>query len=196
MPDEEICPTGFPRQMCAVCRARLSPKEAPDGSVVYIHGTWADHEARPVNEVAEDRILICDFCLEPHPTWDFPCGPMRRAYGTVETAVMSVGDWAACDTCKELVVSDNYEELVERIANGRTGLDPETSEMLEKSPALAVVVRITLMEQMMDFKKSRKGPPIPVAEAQWVAAKLATMFGEDNASVPYHMPSPHQEDPR
>lgn len=165
--------------MCATCRARLNPKEAPDGSVTYIHGTWADHPARPVDEVAEDRILICDFCLEPHPMWDFPCAPMQPVIASSDTAIVSVGDWAACNTCKELVVSDDYVDLVERILHGRVGVDPKTTEMMEKSPALTMVVRLQLMEQMMDFKASRKGPPIAIGEAQWVASKLATMFGEE-----------------
>ena len=70
--------------------------------------------------------LLCDFCSEPNPTWRYECKdgtPIRTLAVAGLSAVghydwQSVGDWAACDKCHE-IISNVYdggveEHLVER----------------------------------------------------------------------------------
>lgn len=168
--------TTVERQMCAICHARLNPAKDPDGKISFIHGTYADHEPRPVNEVPADTILVCDFCLVPHPTWDFPCGEVGASVG--DTVMISYSDWASCNTCKELIDADQYPALVERILHNRINVDPTWMERMEQSPALMLVSRASLTQQMNDFRQARTGPPISIAQAQWVAAKLSKISGE------------------
>lgn len=179
MPDEKL--PRWPRKMCAVCRHRLNAKEDPvtNELMAYEHGEgYYDHQARPVNEVLDDTILVCDFCLTSHPTWDFPANEMPGILKSGDILI-STGDWAACDECKELIVADDYEGLVARAARGHMKADPDVQAMMESSPALRLFGQMNLRNQMLEFKKARSGPPIALTQATWIASRLREVLGEE-----------------
>lgn len=53
----------------------------------------------------------CDFCNVDHPTWRVPASSFQVAPGHG-----SDGDWAACDSCVELVKVRNWSVLARRAA--------------------------------------------------------------------------------
>lgn len=180
MPDRDDDGAHFPRHMCAVCHARLNAKEDENGNFVkWMHGVIADHDPRPVPEVTEDTILVCDFCLAEHPTWDMPCGPMTPVQSAeADTLMISVSDWAACTACKDCVVEERYQDLVERIFQGQKRRDPEMGDIEKASPAMAMMMRLGISRQMADFRAARTGPPVPIIQAIWIASKLREITGE------------------
>lgn len=180
MPDR---PYEGKRQMCAVCRQRLNvQRHAVTGEFTrWAHGTGThDHEPRPVNEVPDDVILVCDFCLTPHPVWDMPAKNMEQDMVKMDsdTFLMSVSDWAACNTCKELVVADDYERLTDRAIAGHIKKDPAQAEVLKASPALFMVAKIQMRQQMEAFREARDGDPIPITQATWLASRLREVIGD------------------
>ena len=56
--------------------------------------------------------LQCDFCSVPGPEWRYPAQSFV-AYCAPDVAGESVGDWAACHGCHELIVSDDRVRLTE-----------------------------------------------------------------------------------
>ena len=56
---------------------------------------------------------LCDFCSAPDPEWRHPA---RSFVGYVAAGVVgeSVGDWAACQECHQLIVSGERVRLTER----------------------------------------------------------------------------------
>ena len=55
---------------------------------------------------------LCDFCSAPDAVWRHPA---RDFIGYVVSGVVgqSVGDWAACKGCHELIVADDRVRLTE-----------------------------------------------------------------------------------
>ena len=56
--------------------------------------------------------MICDFCNLPNPVWRFQARPFVVDYGTMIGA--SDSDWAACDTCRRLILDGDRNGLVDR----------------------------------------------------------------------------------
>ena len=57
--------------------------------------------------------MICDFCHAPAPLWRFRAQPFVLDYGIgVQSA--SDADWAACETCRELIHVGDRAGLVDR----------------------------------------------------------------------------------
>ena len=56
--------------------------------------------------------MICDFCNAPNPVWRFSARPFVVDYGTMASA--SDADWAACDACRDLILADDRNGLVDR----------------------------------------------------------------------------------
>ena len=56
--------------------------------------------------------MICDFCNAPNPVWRFRARPFVVDYGPMVGA--SDADWAACDTCRGLILADDRSGLVDR----------------------------------------------------------------------------------
>lgn len=56
---------------------------------------------------------LCDFCSAPDPEWRHPA---RSFVGYVACGIAgeSVGDWAACQECHQLIVSGDRVRLTER----------------------------------------------------------------------------------
>jgi hypothetical protein len=69
-----------------------------------------------------DGLVVCDFCLGPGPTWEFPAAPMP----IVGHATIGASDdeWAACDECAALVTASRLGELVERCVQRQRELYP------------------------------------------------------------------------
>ena len=56
---------------------------------------------------------ICDFCSDPHVTWQYPAQSFI-AYAVANIVGESVGDWAACTTCHRLIEAGDHHGLLER----------------------------------------------------------------------------------
>ena len=56
--------------------------------------------------------MICDFCNAPNPVWRFRAEPFVVDYGPMVGA--SDADWAACDACRNLILADDRNGLVDR----------------------------------------------------------------------------------
>jgi hypothetical protein len=56
--------------------------------------------------------MICDFCNAPNPVWRFSARPFVVDYGTMSSA--SDADWAACDACRNMILADDRNGLVDR----------------------------------------------------------------------------------
>lgn len=171
------------RRMCDRCHLRLNRKVAPDGSTTYHHGFTADHDPVPVMEPPEqDVILVCDFCLTPHPTWDFSCEDFTDQQSvTSDTRIdigTSLGDWASCNPCKELIVAGRWDDLADRSIQGQITHNPDAAAAYAASPAIMFVNRMGMMNLHRQFDKARKGPPTPIIQATWIASKLREIVGE------------------
>lgn len=54
---------------------------------------------------------VCDFCNSPHIKWEYPAiSAQVHDYGNIKTA--SIGGWAACEDCAELIESKDKEGLL------------------------------------------------------------------------------------
>ncbi len=98
--------------------------------------------------------FICDFCSEPNPAWSYPARNFisHAAGGLVAE---SIGAWAACETCHELIAADNRAGLTER----------SVSTLLAKQPDLDVArigVTAELRELHAKFFLNRAGNPTPI----------------------------------
>lgn len=52
---------------------------------------------------------VCDFCADLHPVWSYPCADLM-----FDEANGSLGNWAACQACSELIELDDYKALGQR----------------------------------------------------------------------------------
>jgi hypothetical protein len=57
--------------------------------------------------------MICDFCHGPDPVWRFHAQPFVVDYG-IGLQSASDADWAACEACRELIVTGDRAGLVDR----------------------------------------------------------------------------------
>ena len=56
--------------------------------------------------------MVCDFCNAPNPVWRFQARPFVVDYGAMAGA--SDTGWAACDTCRDLILANDRNGLVDR----------------------------------------------------------------------------------
>ena len=75
--------------------------------------------------------LICDFCSDSPVTWRYPAQTFI-AYETAGLVGQSVGDWAACNGCYELIQSGNREQLLERSLQNLIANNPDLSPVQEE----------------------------------------------------------------
>src|SRR6266700_4262448 len=57
-------------------------------------------------------IMMCDFCNALNPVWRFRAEPFVVDYGPMVGA--SDADWAACSACRDLILADDRNGLVDR----------------------------------------------------------------------------------
>jgi len=68
---------------------------------------------------------VCDFCSAPDVTWQYPARSFV-AYAVNGVVGQSVGDWAACRVCHELIEAGDRQGLLER----------SLQTLLEKNPEM------------------------------------------------------------
>lgn len=64
----------------------------------------------------------CDFCYDPEPTHVLPA----RDFQTPIPGAGSTGDWACCEVCADLIFTDQWTRLTNRVIaswEARTGLE-------------------------------------------------------------------------
>lgn len=101
---------------------------------------------------------VCDFCHEPDPKWSYPAsdfhaGWMQGSHGWVEQ--VSVGSWAACTPCAELVDAGDERRLVERSLDGYMRRHPHHAKSAARRSFRDLIAR---------FSSHRTGPRIPILE--------------------------------
>jgi hypothetical protein len=67
---------------------------------------------------------VCDFCSEPNVAWCYPAQSFL-AYVIAGVVGQSVGDWAACRTCHELIEAGDRAGLLERSLQMLLDKNPE-----------------------------------------------------------------------
>lgn len=94
---------------------------------------------------------ICDFCSEPGVVWMYPA---RNFIGYEGGGIVgeSVGGWAACRTCHDLIAADNRTGLAERSALTLLVNQPDIG--LTRDEAVGV-----LRDIQAKFFEHRVGPP-------------------------------------
>ena len=67
---------------------------------------------------------ICDFCGDGWPSWDYDCHDFVARLPDLA----SMGGWAACDACSELIEADDWDAVLERslILGRKLGREEET----------------------------------------------------------------------
>jgi len=111
-----------------------------DGEPLQVHGPYPSYiDAYKAAEELPDaekhgrieshaEIPICDFCSDKEIGWRYPADDI------VELSVMwgSSGDWAACDTCHDLIEADDRKGLTERSVDRfyihHPGMVPDTPD--------------------------------------------------------------------
>lgn len=67
---------------------------------------------------------VCDYCGDLGPCWDYDC----HQFDIEEIGFGSLGEWAACSQCSELIEAGDYDGLLERTVSA----SPETGERLRE----------------------------------------------------------------
>lgn len=97
---------------------------------------------------------ICDFCSAPNVAWRYPAQSFL-AYAIAGVVGQSVGDWAACRTCHELIEAGDRRGLLER----------SLGTLLEKNPEMspaASELRCQIAHFHRLFYDNQTGSPLPV----------------------------------
>lgn len=103
---------------------------------------------------------ICDFCLAPDPTWEFPANPTLIPDGRFDA---SPDDWAACDECRELIEAGDFDALVAWVMDKQPVNVPEGTPMeggfvhYGPTPARRMAARANIAA----FFEARSGPSRP-----------------------------------
>ena len=101
-----------------------------------------------------DTDLICDFCSAPAPAWRYPARTFL-AYCVANVAGESVGDWAACDACHQLIEAEDRQGLAQR------SLDEMILKHPEARPAAAALYE-DLAGLHDQFFAHRIGTAVPI----------------------------------
>lgn len=96
---------------------------------------------------------VCDFCSSPDVAWAFPCRTLTKEVPVPDVNVDfgSIGSWAACATCHELIVAGKREELAQR-----------SVETMDVPTQLKSDVMLSGIRGLHDtFWSNREGDPVP-----------------------------------
>jgi len=97
---------------------------------------------------------ICDFCSGPHVAWRYPAESFI-AYVVAGVVGQSVGDWAACRICHDLIEAGDRFGLLER----------SLQTLIEKNPEMRRA-EAELRSQMAHFHRmfyaNQTGRALPV----------------------------------
>jgi hypothetical protein len=104
----------------------------------------------------DDQPLVCDFCSTPDIAWSYPVLSFE-AFEFVTFGQMSLGDWAACETCHALIAAGNARGLLNRSVDT---MILENPELLERYGRL----RTMTAELHAKFWANRQGDPRRIEE--------------------------------
>jgi hypothetical protein len=97
---------------------------------------------------------ICDFCSGPHVAWRYPAESFV-AYIVAGVVGQSVGDWAACSICHDLIEAGDRRRLLER----------SLQTLIEKNPEMQPAeaeLRCHIAQFHRMFYASQTGRALPV----------------------------------
>lgn len=101
-------------------------------------------------------VVVCDFCSEPikgewcwsYPARDFAYTIQFEGYGIHA----SKGEWAACETCHDLIEADDHTGLAQRNVELDIERDPTAKPLVRQLATLALSLH-------NDFFNNRTGEP-------------------------------------
>lgn len=77
---------------------------------------------------------ICDFCSAPDVTWRYPASNFA-AYIADGFVGESIGDWASCAECRDLIDADDREGLaqrsIDRLIAANPDMAPDRKQLLQ-----------------------------------------------------------------
>lgn len=137
-------------RVCAVCGRVLDFYDGED-TRSWLHSLQdrvpEDHPAVPVPLSDTEMIGRCDFCNVDFPRWVVPA----RSFEVLPGA-MSNGDWAACDTCCEMISNRRWESIIRRAADHSA-----YREVMSQA-----AVRASLATLYSRLKRNITGEPYPI----------------------------------
>jgi hypothetical protein len=98
---------------------------------------------------------MCDFCLSPDVTWEYPATRMPLVGHPIID--VSEGAWAACDGCYRLVEDKQIGALVERSIKGQEQAETPGYVAMQDIYKL----RRQLRDNILRFFDARTGPARP-----------------------------------
>lgn len=101
--------------------------------------------------------MKCDFCSERPVRWRYPARSFVMGH-TGELGHESVGDWAACETCHDLIEADQRTALTARSLEQYANM---TAALTEDQKAQLTAL---LTEAHNRFFNHRTGPAEPYVE--------------------------------
>lgn len=84
---------------------------------------WPSIHVTQIEEIDGRRIEsvltspVCDLCGDIYPAWDYDCSD----FAIHEIDFASMGEWAACNQCSELIELGDYEKLLKRSLDNHEG---------------------------------------------------------------------------
>lgn len=114
----------------------------------------SDHsDGTKVLEVAPGQ-EVCDFCLTPEPTWEYPCGPMSFPSMHPDDVNASDDEWAACDTCHELIEGGYMMRLAQHMVRTQAGI--AKTDLANEGRATAIA--IMMIEKFLAARQGEARP--------------------------------------
>jgi hypothetical protein len=131
-----------------------------NGISTFFPGDAGDEIA---NRVPPGTLGVCDFCSSPEPRWEHRCHDNESVMIAVGSAdelattmgAGSLGSWAACDPCHDLIEAGSRDELARRAAR-RIG---------EQSGLPADLTLAATRQAHRQYWEFRVGPGFPIREA-------------------------------
>ena len=101
-------------------------------------------------------VPICDFCLGPNPTWEYPAVDMPiKGHPFIDR---TDDEWAACEECHRLLQQHSLGALVERCCRAQIVLAQTAPNVVV--PPLPILRR-QLRENLLRFMDARSAPARP-----------------------------------
>lgn len=118
------------------------------GVIFGYEGNWKIKQA-DANTVVERYayLAICDFCSERPVAFDVECASFADAFGG-----NSVGNWAACQTCGEIIKRRGTRALVERVLASKLHQSSK-----DDAQEFAALIRPMIQENMRRFWQHYRG---------------------------------------
>ena len=93
--------------------------------------------------------VICDFCSSAPVRWSYPATDFKAFIG------VSVGGWAACERCHQLIQNGDLDGLMKRSL---------VTFMVAVPDADPEEIKALLSKFHYKFFENRTGPPVPYQE--------------------------------